>query len=73
MNIKKLNEELQKYLQDLKIGDKVIRKSDKSYKPREGIITKKINDDVFEVEFPETEGLMTRTDRYYANELKLVN
>lgn len=36
---------------------------------RKGIVTKYIGNDVFEVEFPETVGLMARTDRFYKNEL----
>ena len=77
MNIKKLNEELAQYLQDdkqdLKIGDKVVRRWDKSYNKREGIITKKIDADVFEVNYPETASLIARTDRHYAQHLIKVN
>ena len=38
---------------------------------RKGIVTKYIGNDVFEVEFPETAGLMARTDRFYKDELTI--
>ena len=54
--------------QDFNVGDQVKL----IWSGRNGIITKQIGVDVYEVEFPETPGLMARTDRYYANDLELV-
>lgn len=51
---------------ELKVGDHV-----KNLYGRAGVITKKIDQDVFEVEYPETAGLMARTDRHYSSDLKL--
>lgn len=50
---------------ELKVGDHV-----KNLYGRSGIITK-IENDVCEVEYPETAALMARTDRHYTSELKL--
>lgn len=55
--------------QDFKVGDKVRRIWDK----RPGIITKQIAVDTYEVEFPEYGTNMARTDRYYANDLQLLD
>lgn len=54
--------------QDFNVGDQVKL----IWSGRTGIITKQIGVDVYEIEFPETPGLMARTDRYYANDLELV-
>lgn len=54
--------------QDFNVGDQVKL----IWSGRNGIITKQIGVDVYEIEFPETPGLMARTDRYYANDLELV-
>ena len=54
--------------QDFNVGDKV----QMIWSKRIGTIVKQIAVDVYEVEFPEVGSLMARTDRYYANDLKLI-
>ena len=54
--------------QDFNVGDKV----QVIWSKRIGTIVKQIAVDVYEVEFPEVGSLMARTDRYYANDLKLI-
>lgn len=59
--------------EDLQVGDHVVFKgSQPKSQKREGTITKVINNDIVEVEFPEDEKnqLMARTDRYYIDELE---
>lgn len=55
---------------ELKVGDEVeIILASKSYSKVVGNITKQIDKDVFEVEYTTSNGI-TRTDRYYAQDLK---
>ena len=50
-------------------GDNVYLKSQDGSNKRIGKITKQINEDVVEVEFPEKGNMPARTDRYYIDEL----
>lgn len=55
---------------EFKIGDEVeIIPASKPYAKAVGNITKQIDKDVFEVEYTTSDGI-TRTDRYYAQDLK---
>lgn len=55
---------------ELKIGDEVeIIPASKPYAKVAGNITKQIDKDVFEVEYTTPDGI-TRTDRYYSQDLK---
>ena len=84
MQIKKLNEEINKLLKEEKdythareLGysdDQDFKVGDKVrriWDKRPGVITKQIAVDTYEVEFPEYGTNMARTDIYYANELKM--
>lgn len=53
----------------LSVGDDVFIKSNKKY----GFITKRVSNVLYEVEIPEQNGDMARTDTYYASDLELVN
>ena len=55
---------------EFKIGDEVeIIPASKPYAKAVGNITKQIDKDVFEVEYTSSNGV-TRTDKYYAQDLK---